>query len=306
MKSGSAVKAARGKISRRCTVEQAFQTIAANCLGQILANRPGLAERKETESLHQMRVGLRRLDSALDLFADFFPLPKDLQTELDWLSKLLGAARDWDVLQKSTFPKLADFIGQEESGLPEIATAISDRAEEKYNAAVVAVDSDRYRQLMQKFEDWLQHRDRRIAANARKSKQSVARVPGFANAVLSHAQRRLLKRGKKLRDAPPKERHKVRIAAKKARYAVEFFEALLAKKAAKRYVKSLASLQDVLGNLNDISVAEVLLKELAGRHPNLGESIHFVRGYLAAYADSETKKIKPAWKSFRQSDFPQQ
>lgn len=306
MKTEFAVKAKPAKISRRLTVEQAFHEIAANCLGQIQANRSGMCERRDPESLHQMRVGLRRLDSALDMFSDFFRLPENLQTELDWLSKHLAAARDWDVLQKSTLRRLADVIGEKERCLSEIEAATAEEFNKKYNAAVKAVDSKRYQQLMQKLNDCLQNRDGRMSFTTRKGKQSVARIPGFAHVLLSRAQYRLLKLGEKLHDAPPKERHKVRIAAKKARYAAEFFDALMAKKTAKRYVKSLASLQDRLGHLNDLSVAGSLLTELASRRPDIAESIHFLRGYLAAYTESEARKIKTAWKTFKKSNLPHQ
>jgi len=301
-----AVKAAPTKISRKLTIGQTFQEIAMNCVAQIQANLSGMAQRRDPESLHQMRIGLRRLDSALDLFADFFPLPEYLQTELDWLSAHLGAARDWDVLKNATLPELATVIDEEKPGLSEIEAAIAERAEEKYDAAIEAVASVRYQLSMQKLEDWLQTGNEGIFHSAKERKQALARIPGFAHECLSHAQRQLFKRGEKLRDATPKVRHKVRIAAKKVRYAAEFFDALLAKKTARQYVKSLASLQDELGHLNDMSMAGKLLKELADRHPNLEHSIYFVRGYLAAYMEREAGKIQSAWKAFKKSDLPRQ
>ena len=306
MKTELAVQATPTKISRRLTIEQAFHEIASNCLGQIQANRLGIVKHRDPESLHQMRIGLRRLDAALELFTDFVLLPEDIQTELAWLSKNLGAARDWDVLQKSTLPRLVGAIGEKESCLLEIEAAVADESNEKYDAAIKALNSDRYRKLMKKIEVWLQNRDGWIFASANNGRQSVARIPDFAQALLSHEQHRLLKRGEKLQGAPPKALHKVRIAAKRARYATEFFDDLLNKDTTKRYIKSLAFLQDKLGYLNDMSVAGSLLEELAGRHSNLEENIHFIRGYLAAYAESEAKKIKMAWKAFRKSDFPHQ
>lgn len=123
---------------------------------------------------------------------------------------------------------------------------------------------------------------------------------------MSDEQHPLLKRGEKLHSAPPRPHHKVRIAAKRARYTTAFFDELLTKNTTKRYIKSLALLQDKLGYLNDMSVAGSFLKELTGRHPNLEESIYFILGYLAAYAESEAKKIKMTWKAFRKSDFPHQ
>jgi len=78
------------------TVEQVFQAIAANCLEQVGGNQDGVTQGKgqgaDVESLHQMRVGLRRLRSALKLFEAAAPCPPALQEDVSWLGKELGAA----------------------------------------------------------------------------------------------------------------------------------------------------------------------------------------------------------------------
>ena len=56
----------------------------------------------------------------------------------------------------------------------------------------------------------------------------------------------------------------MRIAAKKLRYAAEFFVPLFPRKRARAYVKSLAALQDVLGRANDAATAARLVAELGG------------------------------------------
>ena len=64
----------------------------------------------------------------------------------------------------------------------------------------------------------------------------------------------------------PQERHKLRIAVKKLRYAADFFVGLAHSrrtKARKRFSKELKSLQDALGKLNDIAVHEKLARQLA-------------------------------------------
>jgi CHAD domain-containing protein len=54
-----------------------------------------------------MRVGLRRLRSALDLFAKMIPGYPGLDEELRWIASELGAARDWEVLAGSTLEHAA-------------------------------------------------------------------------------------------------------------------------------------------------------------------------------------------------------
>ena len=64
-----AVKARPVQLKKRDSIEDAFRRIACNCLDQINANERGVASGHDPSSVHQMRVGLRRLRSALDLFA---------------------------------------------------------------------------------------------------------------------------------------------------------------------------------------------------------------------------------------------
>ena len=88
------------------SVEQVFLAIAGNCLEQVSGNQDGVAGGEDVESVHQMRVGLRRLRSALGMFKSLLALPDALKGELEWLGGALGEARDWDVLAGNTLAQL--------------------------------------------------------------------------------------------------------------------------------------------------------------------------------------------------------
>src|SRR5262249_8555502 len=60
----------------------------------------------------------------------------------------------------------------------------------------------------------------------------------------------------------PRQRHRLRIAAKKLRYTVELFASLFDQDYRRRFVKRLKRLQDDLGYANDIRVAHEFLTEL--------------------------------------------
>jgi triphosphatase len=64
----------------------------------------------------------------------------------------------------------------------------------------------------------------------------------------------------------PQRRHRLRIQAKKLRYAAEFFAAAFPRKKfmrrRKNFVARLEQLQDALGDLNDIAVNEKLSEQL--------------------------------------------
>ena len=80
----------------------------------------------------------------------------------------------------------------------------------------------------------------------------------FATHLLGKRQRKALKRGQQFEQLSAEERHRLRIALKKLRYATEFFEALYPKKHTKPYLAALKDLQDGLGHLNDVAVAQRL------------------------------------------------
>ncbi|MES2129269.1 MAG: CHAD domain-containing protein [Pseudomonadota bacterium] len=291
-----AVKAAPLALVRSMSREQAFVCIAHNCLAQVRANEVAVAG-GNIESLHQMRVGLRRLSAAFALFRDVLRPPAALRSELAWLDTLLGQARDWEVLAWSTLGQVA----REQEGkdlAPALRSAAFLRAEQAHAEAGTALVSLRYARLMQALARWLQDAPWRAEFKAAPRCCFDAGIVPFARNALARNARRLVRRGAELRDAGAPARHRTRIAAKKVRYASEFFVALLGQRKATRYVAALADVQDALGWLNDVSVAARLLDELGNCEPALAPDAAFVRGYLAGRAQRDTALVLRRWKAF--------
>src|SRR6185312_8479667 len=102
---GEAIKEARVKLAPRMTTRHAFQAIASAALRQWAGNAAVLGAVRRPEALHQMRVALRRLRTAMKLFE---PVAADeaygrLTAELKWLAGELDLGRDTDVLIEETF-----------------------------------------------------------------------------------------------------------------------------------------------------------------------------------------------------------
>ncbi len=133
----------------------------------------------------------------------------------------------------------------------------------------------------------------------------------FAARMLAQYHAKLRKRGKLLRGkaaptapATARVRHRVRIAAKKVRYAAEFFQSLYPLRRVRPYVDALTGLQDALGALNDVAVADGLLRQLADAHPDLAYSAGCVRGYLAARTERDARKLGKLWRQFSAIKLP--
>jgi triphosphatase len=295
----AAVKATRLALSDSMTVEEAFQQIAFNTMAQIQHNVEGVADRHDVESLHQMRVGMRRLRSALSMHKRVLHLPEELQQEIDWLATELGDARDWDVLAGTTLPSVAREL-TEPGDMAGLQKAAAEKAQEHHVTAAAAVSSPRYTRLMLNLTRWVQAMGWRDdqATMAASAEQLAAPVTGFARAILKRDQRRLRQRAAKLSEATPADRHAVRIAAKKTRYAAEFFSSLFAPKRVQPYIKALTGLQDELGYLNDAVVAHRLLSAMPSSQPELAANVGFVQGFLAARTRNDDKAVIKLWERF--------
>jgi triphosphatase len=301
----AAIKAIRLDLKPAMSVEQAFQEIAFNTLAHIQDNADGVAERHDVESLHQMRVGMRRLRSALSMYKRLLRLPADLRQELDWLAAELGDARDWDVLAGSTLPAVAKDL-PDPAAIHSVQGAARAKAEEHHVAAAAAVGSPRYTRLMLGVSRWVQAAgwqddEEMMNQSANRLAQPVTK---FARATLKRDQRRLRARADGLGEATPEARHRVRIAAKKTRYAAEFFGSLFSPKRVQPYIKSLTGLQDELGFLNDATVADRLLSDLPAAQPELTADVGFVKGFLVARSRNDDSKIIRLWKRFERIGMP--
>ena len=292
----AAVTAQPLQLQRQMTIVQAFQAIAANCLAQVQGNAAGVVHRLDTESLHQMRVGLRRLRCAFDLFRGLQPLPPALQTDLDWLMEQLGVARDWDALVATTLPAVATAT-RGEVRLTALGLAALVHSRETHAAAGAAVAAPRTTGLMLGLARWL------LVVGAAPDQQ-MKRLPGFTRSMLEHHQRRLRLRGKQLEEGSVKARHQLRIAVKKMRYAIEFFESLYPAKKMRRYADGLAMLQDQLGARNDAAVADRLLRQLQDGSLELASSAGFVRGFLSAGVASDDRLMREQCRRFGSKKLP--
>jgi CHAD domain-containing protein len=142
---------------------------------------------------------------------------------------------------------------------------------------------------------WLNARPWKERAGA--AETSLAR---FAAAALDTLQRKALEEADGIDWGDAARRHQLRIRIKRLRYACDFFAASFAGALAQPYLKRLAALQDVLGDLNDIAVARRLLAELAprGSPPDLVNASAHVGRALTARERTLVISLQPAWEEF--------
>jgi inorganic triphosphatase YgiF len=290
-------KAGTVALSPKLSVEEGIRAILGSCLHHAHVNVRGIFETDDPEYLHQMRVGIRRFRSALKLFGSWLALPPAMQEELDWLGTVLGSARDHDVLVHSTLPALVDDTqaGDSLRPLTESAAAAAAQARAELRRAL---HSARYGQFMLTLFGWVDCGGWRNGMDADRLASLRKRLPKFARKAVARGHAKIERRGKHLDRHDSRSLHRLRIACKQNRYAVEFFRELEQNKSARKYVKVLASLQDVLGLRNDVAVAQRIVRELEEGHPALARPAGFAEGYLACRATAGLRDIRKGWRDF--------
>lgn len=216
---------------REAQPHEALAKLASVAFEQIAANAEGVLASDDSEYLHQLRVGMRRLRSLFAAFRALDPRPGAVRRRLRPFGKVLGEARDWDVFSQSVHPR----------------PAAAKKARAKARALVA---SPAFQQALVRILRWIEE------APWRRSEEPLDR---FAARSLDRLYRKALK---KIDWADAAERHRRRVRVKRLRYAADAFAGCFAPAQARRYLAALERLQDGFGELNDIAVA----RRLGGGH----------------------------------------
>ncbi|QIE29330.1 CHAD domain protein (plasmid) [Caballeronia sp. SBC1] len=299
----SATRAEPLTLRKKDTVEAAFECIVQNCLTQIQGNELGVIKSDDAEPVHQMRVGIRRLRSAIDLVEPLLVFPVSLEAELKWIAGKLGAARDWEVLATSTLSGTFGDAHRDFDAQAMLRVA-GETARQHRTEAAASVDSTRYACLVIELTRWFEQSQWREGLDDERRDALSMPVSEFAAEALHERHRKLMKRGRHLPDLDPDTRHRARIAAKKLRYAMEFFATLYEKKTLQNYAATLTQLQDDLGWRNDLAVADGLLRDLAVTAPDAAVGAAYARGFLASRMAEDYGKLKTLWSEFKRLSEP--
>jgi inorganic triphosphatase YgiF len=291
------------KIPATMTIEEAFQVIGRSCLRQVLANRPAMLA-GNAEALHQMRIGLRRLRTAISIFKDVIAGSdrERIKSELEWITGELGPPRDLDVLHAEVLRSLGDVIHQER-GLAEAHQEFEERREQAYGDAKRAIRSPRFARAVLDTAEWIEVGPWTASEDPLLRLRRERPIEYHATAELARRRKKIRKQGKHLRDVDEQQRHKLRIRAKKLRYAIEFFTSVFAgeKNDERRHaaLSSLKDLQSALGDLNDIAARETLMSKVAKQNEKDSDEraksrLPFVAGVIYGSQDARAKELLKA------------
>jgi triphosphatase len=231
---------------------QALREVIRHGLALVVANADALRGNPASEHVHQARVALRRMRSAVRAFDAYGEdLPARLGKGLHWLAQTLGTARDWDVIVEQTLPAILSSVAVEDSDQRLLRRAAGRAQARALRQAVAAVSSRRYARLVLRIARW----------SMEDAAAATGSVGESAAALLEQAADRLFKDARSFSRLGPQRRHRVRIHAKRLRYALDLLAPSLPGRGAADYIEALAALQDTLGELNDAAVAQARLAD---------------------------------------------
>ena len=227
----------------------ALRALLRRQLNEILAHDPGTRLGKDPESLHDMRVAVRRSRALLRagralIATDTGPL----MLELRWLGEVLGSVRDLDVLLERLHAEAAALDAGDRTAANHLLRSLARERARAHRALLKALDGTRYLALLDSFEATLAGLERRRAG---------ATLDALARRQLKKLDRAVRAVGADPADA---ELHELRKLGKRTRYAFELA-------GNDRAVRCATALQDVLGAHQDAVVAEARLRALAADAP---------------------------------------
>jgi len=289
-------------------LEVALSRILSSCLDQILASEAAAYDASDPEGVHEMRIGVRRLRTALSLFRPVLPRDQGeaFRSELRDLALMLGSVRDLDVLGETVLHPLRDRASR--AGPLVLLCAEADRLrEERQDALRAALDAERFAQLVLELAGW-------IAASGWRDQPLTPRSARLFQPLEQTAPQLLDKRCRKLGRgdvdrvlSSPERRHQLRVRIKQLRYSCEFFAAAFEDKASRRYTKRAVRAQEALGKLNDLLRTRELLAVVVHRVGDdervaLQSAADFVLGWAAHDADDLVDRAERAWKRLASCD----
>jgi len=233
--------------------DAAARAIMLRLLETMQANEPGLKTELDSEFLHDYRVAVRRSRSMLGQVKGVLPRAKQerFRREFSWLGEITSPTRDMDVY-------LLDFHAFKNSlpaPLKEAIVPFHDFLEKhqkiEHRRLVKQLASARYRKLIADWHACL------TSPLPRHSSLPNALRPAIdvANERIWRMFRRVISEGESIQpDSPPEDLHELRKSCKKLRYLIEFFLSLYPRNHVKQSIYALKSLQDQLGEYQDLHV----------------------------------------------------
>ena len=267
-----------------------IRSVFAEAVASLLRHDPLVRTSGDPEAVHQARVATRKLRSHLRTFGPLLDpeWTEPLRTELGWLGLALGAVRDREVLLDRLHEWAKGLPAHDQRAAGSLLAILEKEIADLRKKLIADLDSARYVELLEKL----------VAAALAPATVPDGDLPavGVLPVLAAGPWRRLRSAVRQLPENPTDpELHRIRILAKRARYAAEAV-AIIAGPAASSFGRAAAKLQTVLGEHQDSVTAQAWLRSarVSGRRAFAAGELIAMEHLAAAQARARWPK---AWKS---------
>jgi CHAD domain-containing protein len=239
----------------------------------------------DADTIHQARVAVRRLRSDLRTFIPVLDRTWawGLRDALGWLGDGLGAARDADVLLARLKRDTVTLREADRRRSPDLLRTFDESRDAAYRRVSAMLREERYVALLRDLVDAAKRPALGTGANA----PAREVIP----ALMTDAWKKL-RRAVRTRSRPPSNRelHRIRIKAKRVRYAAEAVAPAAGRRAC-GFARGVERLQTILGEQHDAAAAEQRLRALADQ-----SGAAFVAGELAILERDAERAARARWR----------
>ncbi len=260
---------------------EAGRLIFARQIRRMRSHEAGSRTGADIESVHQMRVAIRRMRSLFKLIGAHYRPKTTARFErgLRQTARALGAIRDLDVLILDLQHYQETLPPDDQAVLAQVVSMLDARRGACRLRLNQLLDSKRYARFIRGFQRFA----KRPGKGARRLKRSEA--PHQLRHVLPLLLHERLARVRAYDTVLPASDdailHALRVEYKQLRYALEFFQPILGRSAG-YFLKQVKEMQEILGRINDIAVFTGYVSRLNQLRP---EQSAVLKGYVAARKD---------------------
>lgn len=278
------------------TTDAAVAAALGDGLAQLGA-RLAAPDPADAVTIHEVRVALRRVRTVLSVIDKAAPsdVVAEVRAAAGALAGVVGETRDWDVFVTETLARHAPDPGTAgHAALVAVAESLRQTAHHRLATYRAGPEAARFLTLFAALVAGRRWRDASAAIWA-------GPLHDLARPTLDRLHARVLKRGHGLGRRDAEERHQLRLAVKRLRYAVDLFAAVLPDDGAAGYRRRLVALQDKLGRGNDRVTARrlVALVATATDQPDVAAAAAALQTRLDDADADEEAVLKAAWRRFR-------
>jgi CHAD domain-containing protein len=243
------------------TVAEAARKIFRYQFAQMLSHEKGTKLGEDIEELHDMRVPVRRMRVAFEIFHAAFEAKaiKPYIKGLRRVGRTLGRVRDLDVFMEKAGHYLETLPEDKHAGLDPLFTAWQGQREVERVKMLAYLEGEDYRSFIHKFNKFVNTPGAGVQKGARD--YHAPHIVRHAAPIMINTRLGAVRAYDEiLPTATIEQLHELRIEFKRLRYIVEFFREVLGEEA-KTIIDEIKGVQDHLGDLNDADVACQILSD---------------------------------------------